>query len=131
MNSTSEPPQAGRFASLKLLGIVSVIDAAFFSLTSPQTSHSLLIIAGICLLVAGIYVWTATLVRVLGAFWPLTLRTKWRLVMFLTVMTSLLIVMQSIGQLSWRDALVIIPFVAVLYAYIAYVAIPASKVSRQ
>ena len=122
MNLPPDHQSTGRVISLKLVGAISLVDGLFFSLTSPKTGNSSLIIVGTCLLVAGMYAWSALFVRVLAAFWPLRLRTKRHLAVFLAILVSVLIIMQSIGQLSWRDGLAIIPFAVALYAYVAYLA---------
>ena len=131
MNTSLELSPLKRLVPLKLVLAVTVLDSLFFSLTTPNTNNSLLIIAGICLLAAGAYVWSGIFVLAVSAVWPLTRPTGRRLVIFLTVVSTLLLVLQSIGQLSWHDAAVIIPFAVMLYVYIVYVAVPVGRPSRQ
>jgi hypothetical protein len=44
-----------------------------------------------------------------------------KLTVFTVVMVCLLLALQSIGQLSIRDVIIIIPLAVLLYAYIAYI----------
>jgi hypothetical protein len=47
-------------------------------------------------------------------------RTRRRLTLFVTGIIGALLAMQSIGQLSVRDALVIVPIAIIIYVYFTY-----------
>ena len=116
----ARPANFNRFMSLRLVAVVTGIDAVYFSLTEPNAGNSLMLIAGIGLLAISVYVWVGLAVRCGAAFWPTPARGQRRLTTFLAVVVMVLILMQSIGQLSWRDFAAIIPFAVAFYVYLAY-----------
>lgn len=109
-----------RLVSLRVVAAVSAVDGLYFSLTNPSSANSLLIIVGVGLLAVTAYVWFALAVRVGAYFWPASLRTQRRQALFLAGVSVLLVLMQSIGQLDWRDVLAIVPLAAAFYIYLSY-----------
>jgi hypothetical protein len=116
-----QPSNQKPVVSFRLVAAISVIDGVFFGLSNPGSNASgVLIIAGIALLAVGIFAWSGLLIRLAALFWPFGLRAQRRLVIFATAISLALILMQSIGQLSWRDVLTFLPLALALYIYIAY-----------
>lgn len=100
---------------------VTAFAGVFFGVVSPAPASSLAVIAGGITLGGLTFVWFALLVRLFAAFWPFPARQQRVLAASLTLTMMFLILMQSIGELSWRDAFVAIPLVAILYVYATYV----------
>jgi len=100
--------------------LVTLFGCGFFSVTSPTPASSLVVIAGSVMLAAVLYVWLALLVRLFALFLPFPTRQQRILAAALTFIVMFLALMQSIGELSWRDAFVAIPLVIILYAYATY-----------
>ena len=103
------------------VSLVTVLACAFFGVVAPTPSNSVAVIAGSITLGAVIYVWSAFFVRLFAALWPFPTRQQRVLAATLTLAVMFLILMQSIGELSWRDALAAIPLAIILYAYATYV----------
>lgn len=102
--------------------LVTLFACVFFGIVSPTPASSLAVIAGSITLGAVFYVWFALFVRLAVLFWPFPIRQQRTLAVALTLMVMFLVLMQSIGELSWRDAFAAIPLAIVLYAYITYAA---------
>jgi uncharacterized membrane protein len=60
------------------------------------------------------------LVRLLAVFWAFPIHQQRLLAGVLTVTTMFIVLLQSIGEMSWRDVLVVIPLVIIFYIYAAY-----------
>jgi len=75
-------------------------------------------------LAACFYAWLAFIIRLIALFWPFSIRSQRHLAGALTLLATFMILMQSIGELSWRDVLAIVPLVAILYVYVGYFARP-------
>ena len=95
-------------------------DIVFFGLVDPTNSNSFMIIVGCFLTAMTIYVMILGLTRLLAVFLTMSYRTQRRFSIFATLILVFLILMQSIGQLSLRDVLAIVPLMVVLYIYLTY-----------
>ncbi len=105
---------------LKAVVIATFLDVLFFSFVDPSSGNSLLIILGGGFMALGVYVWSALIVRVVSLYWPLTLNTQRSLAILGSALVVFLILLQSIGQLSWRDILAALPFAIILYIYMSF-----------
>ncbi|HVW22955.1 MAG TPA: hypothetical protein VHB51_00500 [Candidatus Saccharimonadales bacterium] len=97
------------------LGLVC-LDGLFFSATDPQHITSFFIIGGFLLLGATLY----QLVRLLlvGLSWyGLKLKHRRRLAIWSSGAITLVLALQSIGELTNKDMLVILPLLIMLYGY--------------
>ena len=130
MNLSNFNQAAKCVMSLKVVLIVSLLDITFFGLTTPSSANSVTVIAGALLLGAGTYVWLGLLVRLIAAFYPMALNVQRRVLIFLTLLSLSLVLMQSIGQLSGRDVLTLLPFAIALYAYISYATVRTTQEPR-
>lgn len=109
-----------KLLKLRLYAFVLCIDAIFFSTADPANGSSFLLIAGCIILVFSVYAACYGLLSMLLSVGLLTAGARKRLCVFLTIFIAFLVFMQSIGQLSARDVLAVIPFVAALYIYTSY-----------
>jgi len=101
-------------------GSLLAADALFFSLTNPLKVASWLLIAGFGLAAATLYYFLRSAVRV--ASWyglPVSRRQQRRVAEVAGILIGLL-ALQSIGQLSPRDVLVLLPLLLVTYLYSSY-----------
>jgi hypothetical protein len=102
-----------------LIGLL-VIDAVFFTATNPRTVPSFLLIIGLLLLIATLYWLYRALLLLAGVYIRPLRQQRRRLAVFLTATSAVLLALQSIQQLSLRDALVIVPLAVVLYIYVTF-----------
>ena|ERR1700722_121916 len=109
-----------RNPSLYKLIVLFVLDGLLFGLTNPNKVNSLVLILGFLLLALTLYY---LLLLLFGFMIRLGFKIKNRrkLALFTVVVFWILMALQSIGQLSTRDVLVIIPLAILLYVYIAYI----------
>lgn len=102
------------------LAMLFVADALFFSLVNPNKVYAVVIIVGFALLALTIYAPIDFLLALAERIVPFSLHTKKRIALATTLVLSLLIAMQSIGQLTIKDVLAVIPLVIVLSFYFSY-----------
>ena len=102
-----------------LIELLLGVDVIFFGGFNPNDS-SFLVIIGCALLALTIYLLVAGLTNFFALGLPLQGATKQRLKIFLTLLIVFFILMQSIGQLSLRDALAVLPLAVVAYLYVSY-----------
>ena len=100
--------------------ILVIIDCLYFGLTNPNKINSIFLIAGFILFGLSLYVIISAVMTFLKRMgWQL--RNRRRIAIFSVGLICLLIALQSIGQLSTRDVLIIIPLTILLYIYTAYI----------
>jgi len=111
-----------RYYTHKLVRILAllVIDGIFFGLIDPRKAYALTIIIGFGLLVLTIYTLVDLLLGLLERIVTFPAMTRHRLHTSITMLLGLLIAMQSIGQLTVKDLLAIIPLVLVAAFYLSY-----------
>jgi hypothetical protein len=102
------------------LGGLFVIDAVFFSMVNPIQAHAFVIVIGYGLLVVTLYFLIDFLLAVSERIIPFSHHTKRRMALATTLVAALLIAMQSIGQLTVKDVLAVIPLIVVLSVYFSY-----------
>jgi hypothetical protein len=102
------------------LAALFIVDALFFSLVNPIQTHAVVIFIGFVLLVLTLYVLIDFLFALSERVIPFSHRTKRRMALATTLVLALLIAMQSIGQLTVKDVLAVIPLVVVLSIYFSY-----------
>lgn len=104
--------------SLLLFGLVAV-DSLFFGFTSPTRVSSPLLIVGFSLVVATLYGSLRLALSIAGVYSPWFRRQK-RPVAYLTGLLGVTLALQSIGQLTLRDVVVLMVLSAVLGLYYEY-----------
>ena len=98
---------------------LAVTDGLFFGLTNPANVASILLIVGFVLFVMTVFWLIYNLQKLLAVYAPwLGRQTKLSLAM--TAGIAALLALQSIGQLTARDSLLIPLTALALYAYFGY-----------
>lgn len=105
---------------LTQLGALFVLDGVFFSLINPVQAYAVVIAAGFLLLIVTLYTLIDFLLAVGERIIPFSSRTKRRIALAITLVSALLLAMQSIGQLTTKDILAVAPLVIVLSVYFSY-----------
>ena len=108
------------------LGLI-VTDGLFFGLTNPVKVASILLIVGFALLMVTVYWLFYNLQKILGLYAPWLSRQR-KLSLSLSGGMGALLALQSVGQLTIRDSLLIPLAALALYAYFGYNKHAASNV---
>ena len=108
------PYRASRVIAITLAGL------GFFCVTNPVRSSPLLAVLGTVILGVLIYVWSQVAVDTVGLFWPFQARARRLAILMVAGVSVFLIIMQSIGELSWRDVFAIVPLATISYIYLSY-----------
>ena len=103
------------------LALLFAADALFFGLINPVKAYAIVLVIGFILLVLTLYVAIDLLLALGERIIPFSLHTRRKIALALTLVLGLLIAMQSIGQLTPKDVLAVIPLVLVLSFYFSYV----------
>lgn len=111
-----------KYFNYKLLWLAGLFaaDGLFFGLVNPQKVYALVIIIGFGLLAVTTYVLLSFLLSLAGRLVTFSAPTQKRAALATTLALTLLIAMQSIGQLTGKDILAVIPLVIVLAFYLSY-----------
>lgn len=95
-------------------------DLLVFFGVNAQSAPSLVLMLGLVLAVSTIYVLMGLLLSILEATFP-SLHVKSRKIkILLTLVLAFLVGLQSVGQLTAKDVIAIVPFVLVGYFYLMY-----------
>lgn len=108
------------FRAIKFIIPLLIADIVFFSLINPTNSNSFVIILACLLSALTFYELFLGLMKLISFFLTISVKSQRRFALFITVLTMFLLLMQSIGQLSLRDILAIVPLMIILYLYITY-----------
>ena len=100
-------------------------DSLLFGATDPSATPSFMLMVGFLLLSATVYYMLDGLLSLTGLY-GLPIRHRKRVLRTMTLLVGGLLALQSIGQLSTRDILILAPLTSLMYFYVAY-----SKSSRQ
>lgn len=100
--------------------ITVAADGLFFGLTDPAKVGSVWLIVGFVLAVATIYWLARGFVALLGLYSKALRRQHRRLVRAFTLIGAVLVGLQSMGQLTFRDLAILVPMVLIGYFYISY-----------
>jgi hypothetical protein len=103
-----------RFRAIALL---LAVDGLFFGLTSPQKVASWLLIVGVLLFLISMYYFLLAGLTVARWYGLPTGKQPRRLAKVLVGVTGFLVALQSIGELSSRDVLVLLPLGVIAYLY--------------
>ncbi len=98
------------------LGALCIADGIVFGGTSASSVASPMLITGFLLLAATAYQLLRVLIT-LASLYGLQVKRSRRLAVSLTGLASGLVALQSIGELSSRDALVLLPLAIIGYLY--------------
>lgn len=100
--------------------IILVIDGFFFGLTNPNKINSVFLIAGFILLGLTLYLLVQIIMSYLIKL-GFKFKNRREIAIFSSVLVVILLALQSIGQLSGRDVLIIIPAIILLFIYLTYI----------
>jgi hypothetical protein len=116
MNAMKHPSNLVAYQRIALLLLV---DCLFFGFFGPQSS-AFIVIPALLLVILNIYALVKVLLYVVGRFVTIKQQVVRRITVILTGSVSILLALQSIGQLTLRDVLTLIPLMVVLYFYLSY-----------
>lgn len=91
--------------------------------TNPQEISSAALVAPFALIFLMLFLVAAYFFRIKG----FTRRSSWTMATFLALLPTLLLVLQSIGQLTVRDVFTIIALFVIAYFYTSHVDNPANR----
>ena len=92
-------------------------DGLFFGLTNPQKVAAPWLIIGFLLMVLSFYCFVGACLRVIRQYGFIAGRSAPRLARLLAGATALLIALQSTGELSSKDILILLPLSCIGYFY--------------
>jgi hypothetical protein len=100
--------------------LLFIFDAGFFMFTNPSRVASYILIVGFLLFALTLYYSVGTLLYI-SSFYGLSFgKHRHRLALFLSTAIGGLLALQSMGELTARDALVLLPIAVLLYVYLSY-----------
>jgi uncharacterized membrane protein YfhO len=105
---------------IRVILILLIADSLLFSLTNPDNVPSLMLISGFLLLAATFYYLVLGLMAVAGWYGLSTPKHRRRFARLTTGVVAGVIALQSIGELSARDILVLLPLAILAYLYVSY-----------
>jgi hypothetical protein len=108
-------------AKFRIIVLLLMINVLFFGLINPTTSNSYVVMLGCILIILNIYALVLIITRLVAIFIPVSAATQKRFTLFMSLLLVFMLLMQSIGQLSTRDLIAILPLLAVLYIYLTYI----------
>jgi hypothetical protein len=97
-----------------------VLDVLFFCFSNPNKVNSSLLIIGLTLLGVTIFALLDILFYALSRS-GLNIKHRRKLALFLAIVFYVLIALQSIGQLTARDVIVLVPLGLLFYIYLTYI----------
>jgi hypothetical protein len=98
---------------------VLIVDVIFFSGINASAVAPFLLIIGFVLLLLTCYVVIYALLSI-ARLYGFPIRHKQRLALYLSGVVGLVVALQSIGELSSRDVLVLLPLATLGYMYTVY-----------
>lgn len=107
--------------TMRRMALIVGVDCLFFSLVSPSTANSSAIIIGSFLLGVSLYAIFSLVVEALGLLLSVSIVARRRLALCAAVLMTFILLLQSIGQLSWHDMFALIPFSILTYLYLGYI----------
>ena len=107
-----------RFHFWRISGLLAA-DALVFGATNPNDTLSFMLIVGYILLCITLYYLFDGILS-LSRLYGIPLKHKKRFLRTAILVVGGLVALQSIGQLSSRDIMVLAPLTTLLYLYIAY-----------
>ena len=111
-----------KFLTYKYLAIVTLAASVFFSVVNPSKASTLMIFVGSVLLALLLYVWAAFLIGLVALFRTSPPISRRLLAVLISASCIFLLLLQSIGELSWRDTFVIVLLAFGIYVYLTYLA---------
>jgi hypothetical protein len=110
-----------------LLSGLILLNLVIFGLTDPVNSMPIVVILGFLVLSLDLYLIVRLVVRFLSLFIGKVQLHRHRLTTLFTAFLVVCLGLGSIGQLTWRDLLVVVIVAAVAYFYSLYFRIKAKQ----
>lgn len=104
----------------KIIGALIGVDCLFFGLTNPDKVPAMVLVAGFMLLIVNLYVIVSAVLALIRWYGVSFGEHRRKVVVAITASLSVLLALQSTGQLTSRDLIVLLPFVAIAYFYTSY-----------
>lgn len=99
--------------------LLLLLDVLFFAFFSPETS-AWAILPALILIILTIWAFMRVLIGLISRLVPIKSATQRRLTRLLVIALGLIVALQSLGQLTMKDVLTIVPLIALLYLYVVY-----------
>lgn len=115
--SISIPPKLSTNRKVIRYLTLVLINIMFFSVTAPLDSPALVVAGGFVLLAIDITVGCVVLLRFLSLFTPLIQRRRRRLTIASSSFFVVVMALASLGQLGWKDAVVVLVVWVIGYIY--------------
>jgi hypothetical protein len=103
---------------LQVLGLL-IIDLLFFGNTNTNKDPSFIVIIGFILLMMTIYLVVFAIISFLKLY-GLPVKNKKRIAIYISALFAVLTALQSIGELTSKDVLVLLPIAVIGYLYVGY-----------
>jgi hypothetical protein len=103
---------------LEAIGLL-VLDILFFTTTNTNKDPSWVIIVGFVLVLLSAYIFFYYLLSFLRLY-GLPIGRKRRLATYLTFVVGIIVALQSVGELTPKDVLVLVPIALIGYIYTGY-----------
>jgi hypothetical protein len=102
------------------IAALAIADLAVFGVTSPHSAPSIVLFIGFLLLAVSFYVLLLGALKLVAWYGVSPGRHRKRFIRLMTGVFSGLVALQSIGELSTRDVLVVLPLALLAYLYLSY-----------
>ncbi|HVS58286.1 MAG TPA: hypothetical protein VHD60_00920 [Candidatus Saccharimonadales bacterium] len=102
-----------------ILALLAADTIIFFGI-NPRSASSLVLMLGLLLAVGTIYALMGMFLGVLESLVPVLHVKSRKIKVLLTLVIAFLVGLQSVGQLTAKDVIAIIPFLVVGYFYLMY-----------
>jgi hypothetical protein len=99
---------------------IAAVDITFFTMTDPNKGSSIMLMAGFILFILSLY-YLINRLLIVGVLYGLSIgmHTR-RLALCITGVIAGLLALQSIGELTTKDALIFAPLAVIMYVYLSY-----------
>lgn len=100
---------------------IIILDIGFFTKTNANKAPAIVLMLGFVLVYLSIYMLVYVVLSFLKLY-AVPIKRKRRLTWYITSVISLFIALESIGELSAKDIIVVLPLAVLAYLYINYAA---------
>jgi hypothetical protein len=105
---------------LRICAALLVADGLVFMTVDPQSAPAIWLIVGYILLGVSLFATAALFATAFRSYGQRIYKTAWRLLAYAATALIIMIGLQSIGQLTIRDVLTLLPFTLIAYWYFGY-----------
>jgi len=105
---------------IKALGALLGVDCLFYGLTNPSRASAVVLILGFVLLVINIFAFVTGVMALVKWYGVSIGKHRLKIEIIITVIISTLVALQSSGQLTSKDLIILLPLAALGYFYLSY-----------